>query len=177
MIGPDRTSRPGSHHLLSDFQLRTGHFLAGARDLAQTLKQLGEARVLYSTDQHVNLAGDKVNIGATVPMTTASRTTEQGRIVNTVSMHSVGAIFSIKGHRAADGTLEMTIRVEIASLSESTTSIGENITAPIIRQIVMNHQGSLHPGEPVIFYSADAATGNEKEQAMVYVTRLVLGRQ
>lgn len=145
-------------------------------DLEKALAALGKTTILYKVDQTVSLAKDTVTINKREPFVTASRVLDGGQTVNTIQYQEVGAMFHVAGQPAAtSAAMDVTLRVEMSALTDSTTNISENVKAPTVRNIIMGHNGPVEGGRPVVMVSADASSKDAQGNAIAYVCRVVFG--
>ena len=141
----------------------------------KALVDLGTSRPLYRASQSVRLSGDTITIGTEAPYVTNSRLLDGGQTINTVQYSSVGVIFNIAGRLGANAGLEVDLRVELSSNSESATAIASDIKAPMFRRATMSHKGIVQAHQPFVLMSIDASSLDANGKAVAYVTRVTLG--
>jgi formylglycine-generating enzyme len=142
----------------------------------KALAQLGQAKPLYRANQSVRLAGDHILIGATVPIVTGSRTTDDGRVVSTVMYQQSGAMINIAGQVAAGGRLDVNLDIELSVLTDNPADAATDAPTPQMRRVTMAQKGLTDPGKPVVTLSADATFLDSTGKAVAYVTRFTLSQ-
>jgi hypothetical protein len=152
--------------------------LASAADAAETFEKslagLGTAKPMYRAHQSVRLGGDTIIISSQVPIVTSNTMTATGRLVSNYSYQSVGAHFSLAG-KAGPGASVLDLSIQVSSTSDTTTTVGDGVAVPVMRNATMVHKGAFQPKKPFVVMSVDAGALDKDGKALAYIARVVVG--
>ena len=97
------------------------------------LNRKGKVNVL-SRPQILTLDNQEasINIGEEVPFIRNTRVTDVGTTFNTIEYEDVGIILTVTPHINPNGWVLLDINLEISKISDSTVTISQGVTAPII---------------------------------------------
>lgn len=137
----------------------------------QALSAIGDATPLYRIDQPVRVDGDRIIIGASVPMVASLEPGRDGSRTMTLSYQEYGAILNVTG--APDGS-STSLSLELAARTDSGVTTGMG-AAPVMRTATMGHQSAIRPGRPIVIVSADAGAPAADGRAVAYAARIVPG--
>jgi hypothetical protein len=145
-----------------------------ALEFEKALGATGTAKPLYRARQSVRLAGDSISIGQTAPYV-RSVGTSRGGIQNTVGYTGTGVNFDIAGQSTPDGMLSVDMFIQVSSLTQSKTAIGEDVKAPVFHTATLTRRGAVRAAQPFVMISADGTATDESGKAAAYVARVTLG--
>ena len=145
--------------------------------LRAALAEFGPTKVLYRVDQPVNLYSERIMIGSTEPMVTATRKTDTGQSINTVQYQNVGLTIAISGSQPPKESgrkgLDVQMMIQLAALSDSAVEIGTGVKASVIRTISIDHGEPVQYGRPLVMLNVTYPAKDEKGNAHAYVIRYV----
>lgn len=148
------------------------------QSLQDTLAELGKTKVLYRAEEIVALSsGTKLVLGSNVPFVRGIQVTESGQRTSQIEYEKVGCRADLSGfwNDAKRETGEVTADIEMSTLAESSINIGNDILAPVFRDIKQPFAGAVTSGRPIVLLTVDAGGGGDT--AVAYVTRMVFHRQ
>jgi beta-lactamase regulating signal transducer with metallopeptidase domain len=144
-------------------------------EFEKALAALGTTKPLYHTDQTVRLSSDTITIGTQTPIVTSSRMDERGRAINSIQYQQTGAVFSIAGQRDDTDRMECDLKIQLSAVAPSSAALAGDVKAPLMRSATMSHKGEVQAKKPFVILSADAASTDENDKAVVYIARVTLG--
>ena len=140
-------------------------------DFDKALADAGAARLLYRTDQSINLAGDNITFGDSVPFVVSSAMDVNGKRVNIVQYGETGAILKVAGQITTEG-ISADINVELA------TVIG-NSALPTTNDFInttLGYKGPMTPDKPVVAVNSNSGAPAADGKTVVYVARIAMGK-
>jgi hypothetical protein len=162
--------RPSEHTLSAQFQATVYEVRAPAERIAgfeersltdhaatadallTALARTGEARVLYRTDQPVNVFSTMTTIGSSEPVVTGSRTTVATNRINSIGYQNVGLVVRLSAQPPPRGESNPAPNVNMA-VKLSVLYPGENELAPgqketVARSVTLGHSEVLAFNRP-----------------------------
>ena len=91
------------------------------------LELLSRPQILAADNQPA-----KINVGQSVPLITASRTTDQGDTINTITYEDIGVSLDVLPRIGAGDTVRMEIKPEISSLGNTFFEVAKGVEAQSI---------------------------------------------
>lgn len=161
-----------SRDRLSDVAVKglTAH--AGSLEsLDKALAKLGSARMVYRADQVLNSERKtrKTTLGAAMPFVRGVSVSRDGNRTSSIDYEDVGLIVKAAGvaHSATRGVAD--VDIEYSGVGKSNVDIGNDVKAPITRNLEQDFSGDFESGKPIILLLVDAQGEGDP---VVYVTRI-----
>jgi hypothetical protein len=149
-----------------------------AQELAKALEDFGKARVLYKIDQTVNLHGESIMLGTSVPVVTASRRLESGPAMNSITYQDAGLMVNLSASApsegAAAGELCAQVNFELSAPFESEVELAPQVRATSSRKMELRHSEKPRFGKPLVLLNVSAAGVGDQVPPVAYVIRYVL---
>lgn len=152
---------------------------ATAAGMHSALSKIGHVEVLYRFDQVVRLqpaTGRRdtraFSIGSRTPFHRGERVTDNGQINRNVEYQDVGCSIQLSGTWHDERHGAALVRLELSGFTDSSVTISEGLNAPVFRNIVQIHDGSITAAKPIILLSVDGSGAGDA--ATAYVTRIQL---
>jgi hypothetical protein len=147
---------------------------ATAADFEKALGELGTCQPLYRTDQTVRLSGDTITVGSQSPYVVSQQVTNRGQTINTVGYTQTGATFNLAGKIDRPDSIELDLGIQVSTMSEG-VAITSKANAPLYRNVQMVHKAIVTVRQPFVVISADGASRDGADKAIVYIARVTLG--
>ncbi len=156
----------------------------------KALGEVGKARVLYRMDQPVNVFSDTLSIGSSEPVITATRMTDTGQAINSVSYQNVGAVVrliaSAQPGETGSRNPDVTLAVQVSTLGPGDIEIGPAQKRLAPRAARLDQTQPLAFDQPSVMLAVSTsimqrgagprAAGSEKPAApVIYVMRYNFG--
>ena len=147
--------------------------------LAKALQPFGPVTVLFRVDQAVAADGQKNKIGISraTPYVSGTAFGPSGQTNSTVAREKIGGSFELSTAFPAEKTLrraQVTLRVELGTMTDSSVQVGENVTAPIFWRVDQSYGGLMELNQPQVLISADGAATAGASQPLAFVSLVVL---
>jgi general secretion pathway protein D len=91
-----------------------------------------------------------ITVGQKVPIITASRETDLGSTVNTITYEDIGIILEVTPQINPDGLVTLTVKPEISSLTASTVAISEKVRAPVYSKRSAISRVAIPDGQTIV---------------------------
>jgi general secretion pathway protein D len=91
-----------------------------------------------------------ITVGQNVPSITASRETDLGSTVNTITYEDIGIILEVTPQINPDGLVTLTVKPEISSLTSSTVAISEKVKAPVYSKRSATSRVAIPDGQTIV---------------------------
>jgi hypothetical protein len=92
-----------------------------------------------------------------------------------VIYRSTGAVFTIAGQAVSADRVNLDLKVDVTTISESTIPVSETVKSGIVRNAQMAHKGLVDAGKPFVIVHADASSVDALGDAVAYVVWVSLG--
>jgi len=132
----------------------------------------GKARILYRIDQPVNVISERIQNTAKEGVVTASRMTNQGQTVNTISYQNVGLLVELSSAKPANAIPpNVAFTVDLATMTPSDKEVVLGHKAMTSRNLKLKHSAPLSYGQPAAMLTVSSASPEDATAPMVYVIR------
>ena len=153
-IGPDHR----------DVELFTDFSVAGATggliyklvrgDVTAALRALEEVGKLDVLSRPYILASNNqpaiITVGQEVPFIRATRVTETGQTINTITYEDVGIILEVTPHINSDGLVIMDIKPEVSTITGTTVPISETVDAAVFAKRSAESRVAIRDGQTIV---------------------------
>ena len=119
-----------------------------------TLRALAQAGKLDVLSRPYILASDNqlasITVGSEVPFVTNTRIDSLGGQTNTIQYQDIGIILNVTPHINPDGLVILDVAPEISSLTQSSVTISNGVTAPIYAKRSANSRVGIMNGQTIV---------------------------
>jgi hypothetical protein len=148
---------------------------ATPESLLKVLAEAGRARILYRVNQPVNVYSERIMIGTSEPVVTATRTDARGQVINSLRYQNAGLTIKLAAQQptgAVDGSKpNVKMSIELAVLSPSDTEVAQGRKATTTSNLGLEHSEPLEFNRPMVMVAVRAASPAEQLNPLVHVIR------
>lgn len=153
---------------------------ATAEGLLSVLTNSGPARILYRVDQPVNVLSEKILVGSSEPVITATRISASGQPVNTVTHQNVGVHVRLSAE-APSGEAKgrnpgVKMSMGLSVLVPSGIELAPGVPATTTRSMSIEHEETLEFDQPLVVVTVYSEATQTQAIPTAYVIRYLFRR-